>query len=162
MTTPALHDAAETIIQENLGALRAIVAELGDDLANTTPPLPQTNSPYAIVFHCVEMLKFWGGSVIGGEKIPRDRDAEFTATGAVGALCEAVDDVASRVPGWIAIATTEGVRDRSARGSTRTTAIDTATPEWILLHIVRELAQHLGQLELTRDVLVAGAHSVER
>ncbi|MBY4213621.1 DUF664 domain-containing protein [Rhodococcus fascians] len=29
----------------------------------------------------------------------------------------------------------------------------TATPEWVLTHLVRELAQHLSQLELTRDVL---------
>jgi hypothetical protein len=46
----------------------------------------------------------------------------------------------------------EGIRDRSVTGSTRSDAA-TATPEWVLLHIVRELAQHLGQLELTRDLL---------
>ncbi|MGJ0121224.1 DinB family protein [Williamsia sp. MIQD14] len=154
MTDP-LQAAAGTVIDETLAAMRTIVADLGDDLANVTPPLPQTNSPYAIVFHCVELTKFWAGSVIGGEQIPRDRDAEFHATGTVADLCDALDDLRARVGDWLHIAVTEGVRDREVRGSTRTADIAEATPQWIVLHVVRELAQHLGQLELTRDVLCA-------
>ncbi|WP_052688850.1 DUF664 domain-containing protein [Williamsia herbipolensis] len=154
MVTDPLHAAAATIIDETLVSMRTIVADLGDGLVNTTPPLPQTNSPYAIVFHCVELTKFWAGSVIGGEQIPRDRAAEFHATGTTAALCDAVDDVRTRVGDWLHIAVTEGVRDRDVRGSTRTADIAEATPQWIVLHILRELAQHLGQLELTRDVLL--------
>ncbi|KQR98609.1 hypothetical protein ASG12_09310 [Williamsia sp. Leaf354] len=159
MVTDTLHSAAATIIDETLVSMRTIVADLGDGLVNTTPSLPQknlpqTNSPYAIVFHCVELTKFWAGSVIGGEQIPRDRAAEFRATGTAAALCDAVDDVRTRVSDWLHIAVTEGVRDRDVRGSTRTADIAEATPQWIILHILRELAQHLGQLELTRDVLL--------
>lgn len=150
-STP-LAEAVLAISRESLDAMAHIIVSLGDDKANCAPPLDGANTPYAIVFHCVGMLEYWAGSVIGGEAIPRDRDAEFTASGPVDRLCERVIDVRSRLAGWVEIAMREGIRDRSASGSTRNDAA-TATPEWILLHIQRELAQHLGQLELTRDLL---------
>lgn len=147
-----LADAIVTIGNECLDAMVRILAELGDDLANRRPPLQGANSPYAIVFHCVGMLEHWAGSVIAGLGIPRDRDAEFTASGRVDDLIATVEVVRSTLPSWVDVAVHEGIRDRSARGSTRSEAA-TATPEWVLVHIQRELAQHLGQLELTRDVL---------
>lgn len=147
-----LAEAALSIAGESLEAMMTIVGDLGDGRANRRPPLDGANSPYAIVFHCVGMLEHWAGSVIGGESIPRDRAAEFTASGPVDDLIERVGDVRSRLAGWVEIAVSEGIRDRSAKGSTRSDAA-TATPEWVLLHIQRELAQHLGQLELTRDLL---------
>ncbi|WP_237341132.1 mycothiol transferase [Williamsia soli] len=98
------------------------------------------------------MLEHWAGSVIAGLAIPRDRDAEFTASGPVDGLIGKVEQVRTNLVEWVDIAVREGIRDRSARGSTRSDAA-TATPEWVLMHIQRELAQHLGQLELTRDVL---------
>jgi hypothetical protein len=137
---------------ESLDDMARILADLGDELSNTRPDLPGANSPYAIVFHCVGMLEHWAGSVIAGLAIPRDRDAEFTASGAVDDLLRRVADVRDRLPDWVDVAVREGIRDRTVTGSTRSDAA-TATPEWVLLHIVRELAQHLGQLELTRDLL---------
>ena len=104
------------------------------------------------MFHCVGVIEHWAGSVIAGLKIPRDRATEFTATGRVDDLITRVDDVRARLPEWVDIALREGIRDRTVTGSTRPEAA-TATAEWVLTHVVRELAQHLGQLELTRDVL---------
>ena len=159
MVTPR-HDDAEsrvaeatlTIIGESLSSMTEILKGLGDELANTRPDLPGANSPYAIVFHCVGVIEHWAGSVIAGLRIPRDRAAEFTATGRVDDLITRVDDVRARLPEWVDVALREGIRDRTVIGSTRP-EVATATPEWVLTHVVRELAQHLGQLELTRDVL---------
>ncbi|ETD31892.1 hypothetical protein W823_15780 [Williamsia sp. D3] len=159
MVTPR-HDDAEsrvavatlTIIGESLSSMTDILKGLGDELANTRPDLPGANSPYAIVFHCVGVIEHWAGSVIAGLKIPRDRAAEFTATGRVDDLITRVNDVRARLPEWVDVALREGIRDRTVTGSTRP-EVATATPEWVLTHVVRELAQHLGQLELTRDVL---------
>lgn len=156
MVTSPLQTAVCTLIAENLTSLRAIVVELGDDHVNTTPALPGANSCYAIVFHCTEMLKSWLGSVIGGERIPRDRAAEFTARGTVADLEAAIDDVSTRIDAWVHIALTEGPRDRTSGGSTRTADVADASPEWMLLHVVRELSQHLGQVEISRDILLAG------
>jgi hypothetical protein len=145
-------EATLAITGESLSSMTEILKGLGDELANTRPDLPGANSPYAIVFHCVGVIEHWAGSVIAGLKIPRDRAAEFTATGRVDDLITRVDDVRARLPEWVDVALREGIRDRTVTGSTRP-EVATATPEWVLTHVVRELAQHLGQLELTRDVL---------
>ena len=150
--TDPLGAAMLSVCGETLDDMVAILEALGDDRANTRPALPGANSPYAIVFHCVGVIEYWAGSVIAGLRIPRDREAEFLATGAVEELIGRVEAVRARLPGWVAIAIDEGIRDRSAAGSTRTEAA-TASPEWVLMHLQRELAQHLGQLELTRDLL---------
>jgi hypothetical protein len=145
-------DATLAITGSSLSSMTDIVRGLGDELANTRPDLPGANSPYAIVFHCVAVIEYWAGSAIAGLKIPRDRAAEFTATGRVDDLITRVDDVRARLPEWVDVAVREGIRDRTVMGSTRP-EVATATAEWVLAHLVRELAQHLGQLELTRDVL---------
>ncbi|WP_249305093.1 DinB family protein [Rhodococcus sp. 14-2483-1-1] len=145
-------DAVLAITGGSLSSMTEILRDLGDELANTKPDLPGANSPYAIVFHCVAVIEYWAGSVIAGLKIPRDRAAEFTATGRVDDVITRLDDVRARLPEWVDVALREGIRDRTVMGTTRP-ELATATPEWVLTHLVRELAQHLGQLELTRDVL---------
>lgn len=145
-------DAFLAITGASLSSMTEILRDLGDEPANTKPDLPGANSPYAIVFHCVAVIEYWAGSVIAGLKIPRDRAAEFTATGRIDDLITRVDEVRSRLPEWVNVAVREGIRDRTVMGTTRP-ELATATPEWVLTHLVRELAQHLGQLELTRDVL---------
>jgi hypothetical protein len=149
---PAWADALHDLIVENLDGLGAVADQIGDERINVVPPLPQANSGYAIVYHCTQVVLFWAGSVIGGERIPRDRAAEWSATGTVADLHTALDDVVARLPAWVEVAVTDGVRDRTAAGSRAATA----TPEYLLGHLVRELAQHLGQLEITRDVVATG------
>ncbi|WP_299572220.1 DUF664 domain-containing protein [uncultured Williamsia sp.] len=151
LNLPAWAEAAHGLIVENLDGLAAVADQIGDERINVVPPLPQANSGYGIVYHCTQVVLFWAGSVIGGERIPRDRNAEFTATGTVTDLHGALDDVAARLPAWVEVAVTDGVRDPGAAGSRAATA----TPEYLLSHLVRELAQHLGQLEITREVLRA-------
>lgn len=145
-------DAVLAITGGSLSSMTEILRELGDELADTKPDLPGANSPYAIVFHCVAVIEYWAGSVIAGLKIPRDRAAEFTATGRVDDVITRLDDVRAHLHEWVDVALREGIRDRTVMGTTRP-ELATATPEWVLTHLVRELAQHLGQLELTRDVL---------
>lgn len=151
-----LSSAVLDVCGESLDAMVAILQELGDSDANRVPDLPGANAPYAIVFHCVGMLRFWGGSVVAGLQIPRDRDAEFTARGSVEDLVVDVRLVRSQFAEWVDVALAEGIRDRNAVGSTRSARVASATPEWVLIHISRELAQHLGQLEITRDLLARG------
>ena len=60
--------------------------ELGDDSASTRPDLPDANAPYAILTHCLGVMEYWGGALVAGRSITRDRDAEFRATGRVEEL----------------------------------------------------------------------------
>ena len=134
-----------------LDGMVQIVTELGDDLANRRPDLPGANSPYAILTHCLGVMEYWGGHVVSGRPTERDRDAEFRATGPVSDLQERVrrgrDQLAADAAGADMSAPPTNPPDERD--------VTTATQGAVLLHIYEELAQHHGQLEMTRDVLRA-------
>src|SRR5262249_61249582 len=85
-------DAVASYVDRAVDQMTAIVTELGDDPANRKPGLPGANSPYAILRHCLGVMEFWGGQVVAGREITRDRDAEFRAHGPVAGLVAATAD----------------------------------------------------------------------
>ncbi|WP_436534749.1 mycothiol transferase [Actinoplanes sp. HUAS TT8] len=141
-----------------LDGMAAIVAGLGDDLANSRPPLPGANSPFALLTHCVGVVDYWSGTLVAGRVADRDRDAEFVASGPVGPLLAEVAAVRERLAADVAAARFDAPLhappDGSFRGPDR--ALDRGGA---LLHVYEELAQHHGQMEILRDVIRAGAAS---
>ena len=134
---------------EALVGMRDIVVELDDDLANRRPDLPGANSPFAILTHCLGVCAAWASTTNLGEVVPRDRPGEFTARGAVADLAAATDRVRASLREWVA-------RTDPAAPPVNPDARDGyATQGEVLLHVYEELAQHRGQLEVTRDLLRA-------
>jgi uncharacterized damage-inducible protein DinB len=134
---------------EALVAMRDIVVELGDDLANRRPDLPGANSPFAILTHCLGVCGAWASTTNLGEAVPRDRAAEFTATGPVVALADDTDRMRESLRQWVARADVDSPPANPDRRD------EYATQGEVLLHVYEELAQHRGQMEVTRDVLRA-------
>lgn len=141
-------------IDHALDEMVAIVIALGDDLANARPDLPGANSPYVILTHCLGVMEYWGGRMIAGRSIVRDRAAEFVATGATAELARravaARDQLEADIAGMDATAPPPAAPDPD----------DTELPlgrtqGGVLLHIYEELSQHLGHMEITRDILRA-------
>jgi len=148
-----------SFVDEAIDGLIQIVEGLGDDLANRRPAFPEANSPYAILTHCLGVMEFWGGHLVGGREVVRDREAEFVASGPVGELLARVagvrrrfaEDVAGAEPfaplrGEFPATWTKdrlGPSGRSQGGA--------------LLHVYEELAQHRGHMEGARDAMLAGA-----
>jgi uncharacterized damage-inducible protein DinB len=139
---------------EALVAMRDIVVELGDDLANRRPDLPGANTPFAILTHCLGVTARWASTVNLGEVVPRDRDAEFTASGAVADLATDTDRTRISLQDWVSRSTLD---EPPANPTHDREDWYAATQGGVLMHVYEELAQHRGQLELTRDVLLAGA-----
>jgi hypothetical protein len=141
-------------VDQALDEMARIVTELGDD-ANRRPDLPDANSPVAILTHCLGVLEFWPAYMIVDRPFERDRDAEFHATGAVADLV-ARTRVARRQ-------LAEDLADAELSAVPRHDPVfpeDVGTPlaasqSGLLIHVLREVTQHLGQMELTRDVLLA-------
>ncbi|MFD8492624.1 DUF664 domain-containing protein [Amycolatopsis sp. NPDC059657] len=129
-----------------LGAL----AELGDRI-NTKPGLDGANSPYAIVYHCAEVAEYWIGHVVAGRPTHRDREAEFSAAGDLDELRRRVAEVQRRMRDDLARPDAEPVNrpDRSCQGPDLPLA-----RAGVQLHVLEELAQHHGQLQITRDLLL--------
>jgi hypothetical protein len=138
-----------------LGQMAGIVEELGDDLANRRPPWRDANSPFAILTHCLGLMEYWGGATIAERPVRRDRAAEFTASGDVAGLLRRTEHARRRlredIVGLDATAPPLNVRRdpedprpyAEAKGA-------------VLLHVLEELFQHLGHMEITRDALVTG------
>ena len=134
--------------------LAGLVASLGDDLANQRPDLPGANSPYAILTHCLGVMAYWGGDVVAGREVPRDRAAEFTAAGPVAGLVAAAEQAKAQFRADALTADPQAPLRRPA-ARRRQDVLEARSQGHALLHVVEELYQHLGQAELTRDLLLA-------
>ncbi len=131
-----------------------ILRQLGDDTANSRPDLEGANSPYAILTHCLGVMECWGGHMIAGRVIERDRDTEFRAEGSVAALI--LRTAAAR--GQLVANLNFG--EPTAAPRYRPDPEDAELPYSktqgaVLLHLFEELTQHLGQMQFTRDVLLS-------
>lgn len=159
-------DAVHRILADQvLPSLRAAVADLGGDgpgtLVHTRPTADgavwPTNSAAATVHHLCGVVTSWGAACLGGETISRDRGAEFAYTGPVEPELDRLAGLVDRLPAWTAAADARGDLAHPTG-----TAFDvdaarragTLTVEWVLGHILHDLATHAGHLELTRDVLL--------
>jgi bifunctional pyridoxal-dependent enzyme with beta-cystathionase and maltose regulon repressor activities len=135
-----------------LRGMREIVLSLGDDLACSTPPLPGANTPYGLLTHCLGVAEYWGGHVVAGRTVARDREAEFSAAGRVGDLAHRVDKALEQLAEDLTTVEAGGeVRNEPARwalGPGRR-----LNQAGALLHLYEELAQHHGQMEVLRDAL---------
>ncbi|MFK0119522.1 DinB family protein [Streptomyces sp. NPDC090994] len=138
-----------------LGALEEL-ERLGDDLGNTAPPLPGANSPYAIAHHCVAVADYWLGHVVAGRRVDRDRPSEFTARGNARQLRKEVDALFVRLDADLREALPSqpprNVPPADFEGPERPLSV-----RGVQLHVLEELAQHHGQVEITRDLLRTGA-----
>jgi hypothetical protein len=134
-----------------------IIRDLGDELACTRPDLPGANSPYAILTHCLGVMNFWAGYTVAARDVERDRDAEFRATGSVDALAQACEAAKRQFAADIAVAEPgRPLRRRPADRSWQGRELENQGAA--LLHVLEELAQHHGHMELTRDVLRSTGH----
>lgn len=139
-------------VDEQLQAMIAMVLELGDALANQALDVPGSNSPYAILTHCLGVMEYWGGHVVAGRSSERHRASEFAAEGEVRELVQRARAARDRL-----VRDVEGAEPESAPRSAVDSDPDmpqiTRTQGGALLHIYEELARHRGQMDITHDVL---------
>jgi hypothetical protein len=142
-------------VDDALEGMVSIVTELGDEGANRRLALKGSNSPYALLNHCLGVIEFWGGYAVAGRKVERDRVAEFTASGPVDELVGRVRQAQSRLREDLETAEPSAPL-RAALRSKDKEAPSARSQGGALIHIYRELAQHRGQMEISRDVILAG------
>jgi uncharacterized damage-inducible protein DinB len=142
---------AEVYISLAFRQMLQVADRLGDERVNDRPLGPQTNAVAALIIHCCAVSEFWLGHVALGRPSNRDRDSEFTSTATVAELHQlversmrqTVDDV-QRLDAGEGI--DEGGRQYLEAGDTSDAAV--------VLHVLEELYQHLGHMELAADALL--------
>jgi hypothetical protein len=150
------HDEYLYFLRRAFDGMLETLEHLGDDLGNTAPPLPGANSPYAIAYHCVAVADYWIGHVIAGRYVARDRPSEFAAQGNVQSLRREVDALFAR----LAADLREALPSQPPRNTPPASFEGPDRPltmRGVQLHVLEELAQHHGQVQISRDLLQAGA-----
>ncbi len=141
-------------LDDALEGMVATVTELGDELANRRLDLADANSPYAILYHCLAVMEYWGGAMVAGRTIERDRDAEFRASGPVDGLVRRTQQARRQLDADIADLEPLAAPRRTPEPEDADLPL-ARTQGGVLMHVYEELAQHRGQMEVTRDVLRA-------
>jgi hypothetical protein len=142
------------LVDGTLNSMVAVLTALGDDLANQAPDLEWANSPYSILNHCIAVACWWSGHVADGNEVHRDREHEWTATGSVAEIVGRVPEARAAVAAAVAAGEWIGPNRGSVPPAYAESPIG-ATRGIALLHVYEELVQHLGQMEITRDILLA-------
>jgi hypothetical protein len=149
------HDEYLYFLRRAFDGMLGALEELGDDLGNTAPALPGANSPYAIAYHCVAVADYWLGHVVAGRRVDRDRPAEFEAKGDVRRLRREVEALFARLEADLH----EALPSEPPRNAPPAAFEGPERPlsvRGVQLHVLEELAQHHGQVQITRDLLRAG------
>jgi bifunctional pyridoxal-dependent enzyme with beta-cystathionase and maltose regulon repressor activities len=140
-------------VERGVRGMLAIAQQLGDDLASARPDLPGANSAYGLLTHCLGVIDYWVGHLVAGRAIERDRAAEFEASGPVANLAAAAEQGLAQFA--------DDLRDYR-QGAALAAAPDAGflgperdlTQTGVLLHVLEEVTQHHGQLEVLRDALM--------
>jgi uncharacterized damage-inducible protein DinB len=142
-------------VRRAVDGMLEIVRELGDDDSVRRPDLPGANTAYGLLTHCLGVAEYWGGRLVAGRAVERDRESEFDAAGSVDELAQRTAEVLRRLEDDVAaseaFAPLRAEPDAWALGPTIPLRQGSA-----LLHLYEELAQHHGQMQVLRDALVAG------
>ncbi len=143
-----------------IDALARTVAELGDERVNERPDLPGANSPSGLVTHALGACRWWTAHIVCGHESDRDRAGEFHAVASTAELVRACEDTKAALHGLRA--ELETATELANEAHTQTPLGRPWTVGAALLHAYEELAQHLGHLEVTADLLAASSASAER
>jgi uncharacterized damage-inducible protein DinB len=135
-----------------LDGMCRIAVDLGDDLANRRPEIPGANTPHGLLIHCLGVANYWAGALVAGRRVERDRDAEFLATGPVARLGPLVEQAKAQLAEDIAGAVPEAPLRRQPDAEYQGPP-QPLTQGSVLLHVLEELCQHHGQMEVIRDAL---------
>ena len=143
---------AETYLGLAVTQMHAVADRLGDDRVNRAPFGSETNSVAALVTHCCGVSEFWLGHVGLGRPTTRVRAEEFTATATVPELHDTLEAMRAQIVADVrALDAGEASPAHASRRQTLEGADDSDAA--LVLHVLEELYQHLGHMQVTADAL---------
>jgi uncharacterized damage-inducible protein DinB len=146
--------------EDYLNNLHELHSDIEKALDGLTPaaldwtPQPGMNSIGVMVFHLTGAERFLIGEVIAGDNSNRDREAEFKVQGMeMNELVKRLDDNRAYISGILARLTLADLETRRMFRNQRE-----VTVSWVLGHALKHTATHMGQIQLTRELLDKSKH----
>ncbi len=139
-------------IVERLGAMHhameKAIADLPDEALDWSPG-PEMNSLGVLMTHTLGSTRFWVGDVAGSDPSGRVREAEFRTEGvSAAALIAHSNEVFAHSQSLLSrLPLTELDNIRKVPNSDRE-----VTVAWAILHALEHAAQHVGHMEITRQL----------
>ncbi len=119
--------------------------------------LPEANSLFAIATHLKASGRMWTLVAAGGRDVPRDRDAEFVATGTFEELTADYDLWISEFHEVLDAMPDEQLGRSTGIDSYRDgLGVEQMTVEHALLHCIDHMGIHLGHIQVTKQFLAGG------
>jgi hypothetical protein len=142
-------EAARSIVDESLDAMRAAIVGASAQVLNGRPAGDDTNPIAVLVVHALSSTRWWLSTALG-EPIPeRDRPAEFlTTVSSADELLDVFDPLAADCRALLSIDTAfdpGAIREDPRDG-------DRVTAAWALIHAIEHLREHVAHAELTRQL----------
>ena len=144
-------DTLARYLEHAFSGMHRVLDRLDDDTVNRTPAGWGTNSVAGLVAHCCELAPSWFDAPGLGRPSVRDREAEFAATATVAELRGRIDAAVARC------------RILAHEFDAGPTATDHELRAFLpggdhsdgalAVHVLEELFQHLGHMEVTADAL---------
>jgi hypothetical protein len=142
---------AELYMRHAFEQMLDVADRLGDTRVNDRPLGSDTNAVAALNIHSRAVAEFWIGHVALGRPSDRDRQSEFSTTATVAELHALVDETLAQLSEDLA-AIDAGKTQPDRTGRQFLDGGDDSDGA-IVLHVLRELYQHLGHMELAADAL---------
>ena len=149
----------ETYVRWAIAQMHDVVDRLDDETVNRTP-FPRTNSVAALVVHCCGVGEFWLGHVGLGRASERDRDSEFVTRATCAELHARLDAAAGAIVAD-AQALARGEASPTNAGLRQFLQDGDETDASLVVHVIEELYQHLGHMQVTADALLGSGPEEE-
>lgn len=138
-------------IASSLDRLVACLTDLPEEALNWRPPAPEANSLYALAMHTLGNAEENLLETLGGQPVDRDRAREFAVRGVSStAIADRWALLREEIRAQLAMlpaGALDTIYQHPRRGP--------VTGRELLIIVARHAAEHLGQAELTRDLLRA-------
>ncbi len=138
-------------VRHAFAGISRVLDRLDDDTVNLRPEGWGTNSVAGLVVHCCELAPSWFELPGLGRESVRDRDTEFATTSTIAELRDRIAAAVARTDVLAhELEAGPSALDHEFRaflpGGDRSDAA-------LVLHVLEELFQHLGHMEVTADAL---------
>jgi len=110
----------------------------------------ETNSLTVIATHLAGSEAFWSSEMIGGKKINRDRDSEFKTKGMSSSDLKGKLDKSGKLTHEMLLSLTEKQLEENRNWRDRSISV-----RGCILHLITHFAQHIGHIQLTRQLWLA-------
>ena len=144
-------------IEDIQGALRGLTeAQL-----NARPPLEGANSLYVIAAHVYGNMRSFVVGIACGNDLRRDRPGEFASSGSYVELEKAASGLSQEIEAALAALAPESLdrRQLPAQELWGEGEAKEISGRGALVHALEHASIHLGQIQLTRDLLLSEARS---